>query len=423
MGLVKRNMYRLPWSMNDNPIGWLETTDKCNMYCLGCYRKEIAGHKPLEELKEDIDFFAEWRNCYNISIAGGEPLLHPDIVEIVDYINRKGMKPLILSNGKALTRELLVDLKKVGLLGVAFNIHSNQKREPKWNGKTEAELNELRSELNELVASVDGMYCNFGMTVYRSNIDQINDVIRWGNENIETVHGMVFITFRAAPLDMDYEYVDATGQKVDASELSYAFDKSVHEDAGLTSQDVWAKVREEFPHYDACSYLGGSQYHASIKWLIGVQIGMKGRMLGAIGPRTMELAQVWHHFFKGTYLTYRRSNKAPRSLFLLGSVDEKVRAARRAFWKYVVQKPLMLFSPVYLQSIGIIQAPDILEDGRADMCDSCPDMTVWDGKLVHSCRMDEWRLFGSYISQYVDDTKDLPEEIREEIERLLEQAR
>ncbi|MBN8620522.1 MAG: hypothetical protein J0L63_16540, partial [Anaerolineae bacterium] len=48
-------------------------------------------------------------------------------------------------------------------------------------------------------------------------------------------------------------------------------------------------------------------------------------------------------------------------------------------------------------SIGIIQGPDLLEDGRVDMCESCPDMTVWDGKLVHSCRMDEWRLYGSYI--------------------------
>jgi hypothetical protein len=31
------------------------------------------------------------------------------------------------------------------------------------------------------------------------------------------------------------------------------------------------------------------------------------------------------------------------------------------------------------------------------MCESCPDMTVWDGKLVHSCRMDEWRLYGNYL--------------------------
>jgi hypothetical protein len=32
------------------------------------------------------------------------------------------------------------------------------------------------------------------------------------------------------------------------------------------------------------------------------------------------------------------------------------------------------------------------------MCDSCPDMTVWDGNLINSCRMDEYRLFGGMVS-------------------------
>ena len=38
MTLDKRNLYRLPWSMNDNPIAWLEITDTCNIHCEGCYR-------------------------------------------------------------------------------------------------------------------------------------------------------------------------------------------------------------------------------------------------------------------------------------------------------------------------------------------------------------------------------------------------
>jgi MoaA/NifB/PqqE/SkfB family radical SAM enzyme len=104
--LNKRDIYRMPWSMNDNPIGWLETTDECNIHCPGCYRQKIVGHRPLEKLKEDILFLKQWRNVYNISIAGGEPILHPDIIEIVSFIKQNGMKPLILSNGHALTREL-----------------------------------------------------------------------------------------------------------------------------------------------------------------------------------------------------------------------------------------------------------------------------------------------------------------------------
>ena len=49
--LEKHDLYRLPWSMNDNPIAWLEVTDICNIHCEGCYRQHISGHKTLEALK------------------------------------------------------------------------------------------------------------------------------------------------------------------------------------------------------------------------------------------------------------------------------------------------------------------------------------------------------------------------------------
>ena len=32
------------------------------------------------------------------------------------------------------------------------------------------------------------------------------------------------------------------------------------------------------------------------------------------------------------------------------------------------------------------------------MCDSCPDMTYWNGALVNSCRLDEYRLFGGMLT-------------------------
>ena len=65
----------------------------------------------------------------------------------------------------------------------------------------------------------------------------------------------------------------------------------------------------------------------------------------------------------------------------------------------------------------IIQAPDMLPDGRADMCDSCPDMTVYDGKLINSCRMDEYRLFGGFLSVV---EKSRVEAIREPLGQTLE---
>ena len=98
MTLEKHNLYRFPWSKNDNPIAWLEVTDICNLHCEGCYRQRLTGHKPLEQVKEEILFFKRWRNPDNVSIAGGEPLLHPQILDIVACIAEHGIKPIVLTN-------------------------------------------------------------------------------------------------------------------------------------------------------------------------------------------------------------------------------------------------------------------------------------------------------------------------------------
>src|SRR5512137_2650440 len=117
MGLDKRNLYRLPWSLNDNAIAWLEITDICNIHCEGCYRQRLTGHKTLEQVKEEILFFKRWRNPDNVSIAGGEPLVHPHIMDIVAFIAENGMKPVVLTNAYALTPEVMRELKHAKVAG------------------------------------------------------------------------------------------------------------------------------------------------------------------------------------------------------------------------------------------------------------------------------------------------------------------
>jgi hypothetical protein len=394
MTLDKRNLYRLPWSMNDNPIAWIEVTDICNISCEGCYRQHMSGHKPLDQLKEEVDFFMKWRNPDNFSIAGGEPLIHPDIVELVAYIAEQGAKPVILTNAKALTPEVLKELKKAGVAGFTIHIDSHQKR-PHWTGKTEAELNEFRQQCAEMIAAEGDMYVIFNSTVYPSTFNQIPDIIRWGQANIDIVHGLVFITYRTATTDINIA-TDLHDQQVDFSKLSYVRDH--FDEKFVTSPEIYGLIREFFPEYDASAYLGGSINHDSYKWLIGAMIGGKNKMYGSIGKRGMEIAQAGHHLFTGTYLAYLSQSRIGRKIFWLSPWDPHVREAWKKQVLHALRQPKRLFDGVYVQSIGIIQAPDILADGRADMCDSCPDITVYEGKFVNSCRMDEYRLFGGFVS-------------------------
>lgn len=412
----KRDIYRLPWSMNDNPFGWLEITDRCNVYCKGCYRQQLTGHFPMEQIKHDILFFKEWRNCDHISIAGGEPLIHPQILEILEFIREQDLKPLILTNGIRLHQnmEFLRELKAAGAFGFTFHIDSAQRR-PGWFGKSELELCELRQQYAEMVASVGDMYCSFGCTIYPSNIGEIPEIVEWANDNIDIVNGLVFITYSGGVTNEDLTYT-VGGETVSAQgELSYG--DADAEEITLTSRDVYDIIHKNYPHYDAAVYLGGTQMHDSIKWLISVQMGQKDKMLGSVGPKSAEIFMSAFHFLFGRYIAYMAPHRMSKLAMISSLFDPHMRKVQFNFWREVLKNPRKLFEPIYSQTIGIVQGPDITPDGRADMCDSCPDMTVWDGKLVHSCRMDEWRIYGGYV------TPQRKQEIQEAGEELFTERR
>lgn len=190
-------LYRLPWTLPDNAISWLEPTVACNLACEGCYRANVpGGHKTLAQIRHELRVFKSLRKTDGISIAGGDPLLHPDIVEIVRMVTDGGLKPIVNTNGQALTRELLRDLKRAGVVGFTFHVDSKQHR-PHWKGKNEVDLNELRLSYAEMLAEAGGICCAFNSTVYSDTLEYTPLMLAWAQEHIDIVHTMVFIAFRA----------------------------------------------------------------------------------------------------------------------------------------------------------------------------------------------------------------------------------
>jgi len=134
-------MFRMPWSLTDNVLGWLEPTKKCNLTCEGCYsRNDPNSEKTLAQVRSDLDIFTSKRKVDSISIAGGDPLTHPDIVEIVRMVRHDfGLKPIVNTNGIDLDQPMLDALVEAGVAGFTFHVDSGQKRKG-WHGKNEVEL-------------------------------------------------------------------------------------------------------------------------------------------------------------------------------------------------------------------------------------------------------------------------------------------
>ncbi|MEW5816349.1 MAG: radical SAM protein [Spirochaetota bacterium] len=406
----KSRYYRWPWSNNDNPVGWLEITDLCNIYCQGCYRKKIEGHRALEVLKKEVDFFIKVRNIDTVCIAGGEPLIYPHIVELVKYIADRGIKPNIITNTHALTKELCTQLYKAGIYGFTCHFDMIQSRPETKPGYTELDLMPLRQKVADLIYEVGkgNIYCTFNTTVYHENFKYLPEIVKWARSNVQKVAGIDFITYRGIPLkegvSWDTEEIEHESKEEVKKKLGYVEDADLID---ITSVDVYNVLKDAFGDtYEPCAYLGGTGHIKDYKWWGAAYLMEKnGPVYGSIGPRTMEFLQIMHHWFKGRYFMYlTRKNTVARLLlqltFLLGDKEMK-KARRMLFWRLL--NPVNWFKPVYTQSIGINQPPDMMDNGMANMCESCPDACVWEDNLVSSCRLDEYRRYGRLLTAIVHE--------------------
>ncbi len=394
--LDHRKLYRLPWSLPDNVIWWLEPTKQCNIHCDGCYSANRPGsHKSLAQIAQDLDVFQRSRQTDAVSIAGGDPLTHPDIVTIVRMVAERGLKPVVNTNGVALTADLLGQLKRAGLRGVTLHIDSLQKR-PGWTGKDEVELNALRQQYADMVAKVGGISCAFNATVYEKTLPSVTAIVDWARQNPSKVQVVVFIAFRTTTEDGRFDYyVDE--EKVETRQLVYAGGRP--ERADICADEIALEIQRAFPTFHPAAYLNGTEKPDAFKWLMTLLLNDGEEFVGSVGPKSVELMQVVNHLWRGRYLGYTGPGAMRRgkALLPLAAFDGSLRRAAIAWARRVVKRPRSLLEPLYVQSVLIIQPVDLLADGRASMCDGCPDMTVHDGELVWSCRLEERLRFGQWM--------------------------
>jgi len=391
------DLYRLPWTLPDNAISWLEPTSACNLYCDGCYRKnDPKAHKPLEVIRKELEMFGRLRKADGVSIAGGDPLTHPDVEKIVAMVAEMGSKPIINTNGLALTPEKLRALKKAGVYGFTFHIDSRQQR-PHMKGKSETELNELRYRYASMLADEGGISCAFNATVYEDTLSSVPEVVAWGQKHIDIVHILVFIAFRAAPLHKGYDYL-VGGRKIDMAPIAYAIDEE--RKISIMSTDIVDMIRTREPRFQPCAYLNGTERPDHFKWLLTMRLGNRDRIYGYVGPKFMEMAQSLHHLLRGTYLAYSTPNvlRRGRSMLLLSPLDRGLAATASSYLHGLRHHPGDLFRRLHLQSVMIIQPADFMPSGALSMCDGCPDITVHEGKLVWSCRLEELNDFGAMVT-------------------------
>jgi MoaA/NifB/PqqE/SkfB family radical SAM enzyme len=99
----------------------LKITDRCDLRCAHCFVSATAEGSDMtaEMVAQGIPRLQRARVA-NVTLTGGEPLLHPELPGILDHLVNAGFEVTICTNAVSLSEELL---RKVVQLGhVTFNV-------------------------------------------------------------------------------------------------------------------------------------------------------------------------------------------------------------------------------------------------------------------------------------------------------------
>jgi radical SAM protein with 4Fe4S-binding SPASM domain len=155
-------------------------TGRCDQACAGCFYSARPGsdvsaeHAPWE-LFERVVSEAEKARVFQIALGGGEPLLHPRIVEMVQLARTHRLVPNLTTNGNRLTRDLAMGLKQAGLGQGQISL----------NGATEATNARTRPNFRAARMAIEvcrqiGLRFGINFLVTRSSLEELPAVVDLG---------------------------------------------------------------------------------------------------------------------------------------------------------------------------------------------------------------------------------------------------
>lgn len=216
-------------------------TKACNMRCIHCY--EEAGKKGKNELSskavfQGIGTLSE-AGVTSIAFSGGEPTIHPHILDFIDYAHDKGMYVAMATNGytladKGKSKKFVdagLEFAQISLDGIISETHDSFRRiDGAWN-----------NAVNSVENFVDaGIFVEVATTVTEHNKDEIPEMIDF----IGNLGANWFMLYNFIPTGKGLEIMDMDLSPKDRSKLlkvAYAKNKN-NEMQVLSTAPQYAKV-------------------------------------------------------------------------------------------------------------------------------------------------------------------------------------
>jgi radical SAM protein with 4Fe4S-binding SPASM domain len=121
--LQKESIKLEKYSTTEPVIANIEITNYCNLKCKYCFRTKSnikLKHMSFDNFKQILELLP---HSYRINLVGlGEPLLHPEIIKIIEYAKKIKRRVSLVTNASLLSKKMTEQLISTGLNSIAFSI-------------------------------------------------------------------------------------------------------------------------------------------------------------------------------------------------------------------------------------------------------------------------------------------------------------
>lgn len=171
-------------------------TNKCNLRCIHCCfmaGETMFSDFDLEKIRTVLNDFKRLKGR-RIDITGGEPLIRPDIYQIVDLcVNRLGLKTELVTNSLLLTPEKISAFRGLGLQGVAISLDgSTAEKHAHIRGTNGKDFQRVLENIRACAQA--GFYTKVNSVVFASNLEDLVNITKLAIDLGAKEHGLYFFS-------------------------------------------------------------------------------------------------------------------------------------------------------------------------------------------------------------------------------------
>lgn len=157
----------------------IEIADACNERCIHCYIPNECKNNMIDSaLFYRIIEEGRKMNIIHITLSGGEPLLHKDILGFLKKCRKLELSVNVLSNLTLLTDDIISEMKENALLSVQVSLYS-------MDAAVHDSITKLNGSFEKTKAGIlrlcdEGIPVQISCPIIKQNKDSYADVLHWG---------------------------------------------------------------------------------------------------------------------------------------------------------------------------------------------------------------------------------------------------